>query len=214
MTAAKYCAPAAGVRTPGGRHPAAHKRAYIVLSLGECGGMGVTAMQALAVCLCRSVPVTSSRALLTAPRWCAPAVNAARCVSPGGGLWPHETQLDVRQYSCSVATRKAGGGKKAGPPRPVLLDADLQEMFVRGVLLFALSPRSACAHARTRAHTQISRDGCGYVCVCAGGGPGGQSVAKTNNAVVLKHLPTGIVVKCHAYVARAQGPPFPQAVNS
>lgn len=30
-----------------------------------------------------------------------------------------------------------------------------------------------------------------------GHGPGGQAVARTNNAVVLKHKPTGIVVKCH-----------------
>lgn len=31
-----------------------------------------------------------------------------------------------------------------------------------------------------------------------GSGPGGQSVAKTNNKVVLTHKPTGIVVQCHA----------------
>ncbi|XP_071945334.1 mitochondrial translation release factor in rescue-like [Antedon mediterranea] len=30
-----------------------------------------------------------------------------------------------------------------------------------------------------------------------GSGPGGQSTNKTNNCVVLKHKPTGIVVKCH-----------------
>ncbi|XP_034257064.1 probable peptide chain release factor C12orf65 homolog, mitochondrial [Thrips palmi] len=30
-----------------------------------------------------------------------------------------------------------------------------------------------------------------------GSGPGGQSVAKTNNCVQLKHIPTGIVVRCH-----------------
>ncbi|EFN78723.1 probable peptide chain release factor C12orf65 homolog, mitochondrial [Harpegnathos saltator] len=30
-----------------------------------------------------------------------------------------------------------------------------------------------------------------------GSGPGGQATNKTNNAVVLKHKPTGIVVKCH-----------------
>ncbi|CAC5385949.1 COXPD7 [Mytilus coruscus] len=30
-----------------------------------------------------------------------------------------------------------------------------------------------------------------------GGGPGGQAVAKTNNCCVLKHLPTGIVVRSH-----------------
>lgn len=30
-----------------------------------------------------------------------------------------------------------------------------------------------------------------------GHGPGGQATNKTNNAVVLKHKPTGIMVKCH-----------------
>ncbi|XP_013872835.1 mitochondrial translation release factor in rescue [Austrofundulus limnaeus] len=30
-----------------------------------------------------------------------------------------------------------------------------------------------------------------------GSGPGGQATNKTNNCVVLKHIPTGIVVKCH-----------------
>uniref|UniRef100_A0A8C0B2W9 Chromosome 12 open reading frame 65 n=1 Tax=Buteo japonicus TaxID=224669 RepID=A0A8C0B2W9_9AVES len=30
-----------------------------------------------------------------------------------------------------------------------------------------------------------------------GDGPGGQATNKTNNCVVLKHVPSGIVVKCH-----------------
>ncbi|KAI4456025.1 putative peptide chain release factor c12orf65 [Holotrichia oblita] len=30
-----------------------------------------------------------------------------------------------------------------------------------------------------------------------GSGPGGQATNKTANAVILKHIPTGIVVKCH-----------------
>ncbi|XP_063696014.1 mitochondrial translation release factor in rescue [Culicoides brevitarsis] len=30
-----------------------------------------------------------------------------------------------------------------------------------------------------------------------GSGPGGQAVNKTANNVVLKHIPTGIIVKCH-----------------
>ncbi|XP_061166506.1 mitochondrial translation release factor in rescue-like [Saccostrea echinata] len=33
--------------------------------------------------------------------------------------------------------------------------------------------------------------------IVKGSGPGGQSVNKTSNCVVLKHLPTGITVKCH-----------------
>ncbi|KYB25211.1 mitochondrial translation release factor in rescue [Tribolium castaneum] len=30
-----------------------------------------------------------------------------------------------------------------------------------------------------------------------GSGPGGQATNKTSNCVVLKHVPTGLVVKCH-----------------
>lgn len=30
-----------------------------------------------------------------------------------------------------------------------------------------------------------------------GSGPGGQATNKTNNAVVLRHIPTGLIVKCH-----------------
>lgn len=30
-----------------------------------------------------------------------------------------------------------------------------------------------------------------------GSGPGGQNINKTSNCVVLKHIPTGLVVKCH-----------------
>lgn len=30
-----------------------------------------------------------------------------------------------------------------------------------------------------------------------GSGPGGQATNKTNNAVLLKHIPTNLVVKCH-----------------
>jgi len=31
-----------------------------------------------------------------------------------------------------------------------------------------------------------------------GSGPGGQAVNKTSNCVMLRHVPTGIIVKCHA----------------
>ncbi|ALC42524.1 CG30100 [Drosophila busckii] len=32
-----------------------------------------------------------------------------------------------------------------------------------------------------------------------GSGPGGQAVNKTNNCVFLRHLPTGLTVKCHLH---------------
>lgn len=35
-----------------------------------------------------------------------------------------------------------------------------------------------------------------------GSGPGGQAVNKTNNCVVLRHIPTGTVVKCHLHRLR------------
>ena len=30
-----------------------------------------------------------------------------------------------------------------------------------------------------------------------GSGPGGQAVNKTSNAIILKHIPSGLIVKCH-----------------
>ncbi|TKA83057.1 hypothetical protein B0A55_00945 [Friedmanniomyces simplex] len=49
---------------------------------------------------------------------------------------------------------------KALPPRPKILETDLEEAFLKG------------------------------------SGPGGQKINKTSSAVQLKHLPSGIVVKC------------------
>lgn len=37
-----------------------------------------------------------------------------------------------------------------------------------------------------------------------GSGPGGQAVNKTANCVVLKHVPTGIVIKCHEHRSVSQ----------
>ncbi|XP_001605206.3 probable peptide chain release factor C12orf65, mitochondrial [Nasonia vitripennis] len=37
-----------------------------------------------------------------------------------------------------------------------------------------------------------------------GSGPGGQSTNKTSNNVVMKHLPTGLVIKCHETRSQTQ----------
>ncbi|KAI1096939.1 peptidyl-tRNA hydrolase domain protein [Rostrohypoxylon terebratum] len=37
-----------------------------------------------------------------------------------------------------------------------------------------------------------------------GSGPGGQKINKTNSAVQLKHIPTGVVIKCQATRSRSQ----------
>lgn len=41
-------------------------------------------------------------------------------------------------------------------------------------------------------------------CFLKGSGPGGQKINKTSSAVQLKHIPTGIVVKCQATRSRTQ----------
>lgn len=37
-----------------------------------------------------------------------------------------------------------------------------------------------------------------------GSGPGGQAVNKTANCVILKHVPTGIIIKCHEHRSVSQ----------
>ena len=43
---------------------------------------------------------------------------------------------------------------------------------------------------------KISNEDLEESCV-RGSGPGGQAVNKTSNAIILKHVPSGVVVKCH-----------------
>jgi len=82
--------------------------------------------------------VALARALRT--RWTIPKPNVAEGVRAFTG---NRTLLD-----------------KPLPPRPVILDTDIEESFLKG------------------------------------SGPGGQKINKTSSAVQLKHLTTGIVVKC------------------
>ncbi|KAK3072260.1 hypothetical protein LTR53_007159 [Teratosphaeriaceae sp. CCFEE 6253] len=58
------------------------------------------------------------------------------------------------------------------PPRPKILETDLEESFLKG------------------------------------SGPGGQKINKTSSAVQLKHLPTGIVVKCQETRSRQMNRKF------
>ncbi|XP_064209377.1 mitochondrial translation release factor in rescue [Anguilla rostrata] len=83
-------------------------------------------------------------------------------------------------------------------------------------LLFWGARRVACSTGRSL----LSKDSAGWPCVqtagkknsldlpvlneeeleehfVRGSGPGGQATNKTSNCVVLKHVPSGIVVKCH-----------------
>jgi len=60
------------------------------------------------------------------------------------------------------------GGPKPLPPRPVIDEGEITEVFLHG------------------------------------SGPGGQKINKTSSAVQLKHLPTGMVVKCQETRSRTQ----------
>lgn len=76
----------------------------------------------------------------------------------------------IAQYSCRITCVLPANFRlfstnvllqeKALPPRPKILDQEIEESFLKG------------------------------------SGPGGQKINKTNSAVQIKHLPTGIVVKC------------------
>ncbi|KAF2770763.1 hypothetical protein EJ03DRAFT_269926 [Teratosphaeria nubilosa] len=65
---------------------------------------------------------------------------------------------------------------KALPPRPKILEAEIEESFLKGT------------------------------------GPGGQKINKTSSAVQLKHLPTGIVVKCQETRSRQQNRKFARQI--
>jgi len=81
---------------------------------------------------------------------------------------PQVLSLPIRHAPTHPLSTTAFNLAKPLPPRPVILDQDIQETFLKG------------------------------------SGPGGQKINKTSSAVQLKHLPTGIVVKCQETRSRSQ----------
>ena len=65
-------------------------------------------------------------------------------------------------------------------PPPTLLDCDLEEAFIKGIF------------------------GSNEKVTIPGSGPGGQKINKTSNCVQLKHIPTGIVIKCQESRSREE----------
>lgn len=59
----------------------------------------------------------------------------------------------------------------ARKPLPIIPETDLEETFIRGNVLF-------------------------FSFLIGGSGPGGQKINKTSNCVQLRHIPTGMMIKC------------------
>ncbi|KAH9832809.1 RF-1 domain [Teratosphaeria destructans] len=95
--------------------------------------------------------------------------------------------MTLRIATCKDAIARAVGSlrplstvsrlqNKALPPRPKILETEIEESFLKGT------------------------------------GPGGQKINKTSSAVQLKHLPTGIVVKCQETRSRQQNRKFARQI--
>ncbi|AWP07144.1 putative peptide chain release factor C12orf65 -like mitochondrial [Scophthalmus maximus] len=84
---------------------------------------------------------------------------------------------------CDVSRRAVWRGSPSIPPLLALLPAGLTRVFAAGkkdLIDFPVLNEDELEEQFVR-----------------GSGPGGQATNKTSNCVVLKHIPTGIVVKCH-----------------
>jgi peptide chain release factor len=65
-------------------------------------------------------------------------------------------------------------------PPPTVLEADLEEAFIKGIIPHKSLPD------------------------VVGSGPGGQKINKTSNCVQLKHIPTGMMIKCQETRSREE----------
>lgn len=97
-------------------------------------------------------------------------------------MWRGHLRLSRSIYSSTISLKEQTAylvKLAAHKPAPTVLETDLEEKFIKGDF------------------TTVASDN-------VGSGPGGQKINKTSNCVQLRHIPTGMIIKCQETRSREE----------